>query len=183
MQLIQPLLGDLMFDGIGLAGCVFVLVLIREAWNDWKRARVMRKRRRSQLPYSTGRRRPARSFFREFQGKLVLLVLASVVVLMLVGGRQNPHGDKTSAARPPGTLNPAADNLSSGKDSSRPDGAILTFQTLPPPNGTGGSIANGNSNAIASPLRKQCGRNQPHVESPLIPASAAPEQGCGAEDC
>lgn len=152
MLLIQPLLGDLIFDGVGLAGCGFVLVLMWEAWKDWKRARVMRKRRRSQLPYATGRRRPARSVFGKFRGKLVLLVVASSLALMLVGGRPNPHGDQSAPTTPAGTLNPAAGNLSSGKDSSRLDGVILTFQTLPPPGGTGGSIANGNSNAIASPF-------------------------------
>jgi len=149
LRLIHPLFGDLMFDGVGLLGCVFVLVLMWDAWKDWQRARVMRGRRRNQLPYSTGRRRPARGFFGKSRVKLALLVIVSGVTAMLVGGRQSPHGTKTSPTTPAGTLNPATGNLSSGNDSNRVDEAILTYQTLPPPHGAGGSAANGNSNTIA----------------------------------
>jgi hypothetical protein len=143
-QLIHPLFGDLMFDGVGLLGCVFVLVLMWDAGRDWKRARAMRDWRKTQLPYSTGRRRAARSFFRKYRGRLVLLVMVSAVAAMLMGGRQNPHGDKASPAMKPGT-----GNLPGGNDSNRVDAAILTFQTLPPPGGARGSAANSGSNIIA----------------------------------
>jgi hypothetical protein len=159
LRLMHPLFGDLMFDGAGLLGCVFVLVLMWDAWKDWKQARVRRDRRGSRLPYAAGRRRPARRFFRKSRAGLVLLVIASGVTAMLVGGRQSPHGARTSPTTPAGTLNPAAGNLSSGKDSNRVGESILTYQTLPPPRGAGASVANGNSNAIASPLRKQPNRN------------------------
>ena len=166
MQLIQPLLGDLIFDGVGLAGGAFVLVLMWEAWKDWKRARDMRKRRRSRLPCSTRRRRPAGSVFRIFRGKLVLLVVASGAVLMLVGGRQNPRGGQTAPTTRAGTLKSAADNLSRAEDSSRLDGAILTFQSLPPPGGRGGSIANGNSNVVAAPFGSSPGANPRTLNHP-----------------
>ncbi len=149
LRLIHPLFGDLMFDGVGLLGCVFVLVLMWDAWKDWKRACVMRGRRRNQLPYSTGRRRPPRGFFRKYRTRLALLVIVSGLTAVLVGGRQNPHGNKTSPTTPARTLNPAAGNLSSDNDSNRVDKAILTYQTLPPPHGAGGSAANGISNTIA----------------------------------
>jgi hypothetical protein len=152
LRLLYPFFGDLMFDGAGLLSCVFVLVLMWDAWKDWKRARVMRERRRNQLPYSTGSRRPARGFFRKFRARLILLVIVSGVAVVLVGGRQNPHGDKTSPITPAGTLNPATDNLSRGKDSSRVDGAILMFETLSTPGGTNGSVANGYSNTVTSPF-------------------------------
>ncbi len=151
LQLIQPLFGDLMFDGVGLLGCLFVLVLMWDAWKDWNRAGAMRKRRKRQLPYSTSSRRPARGFFRKSRTKLALLVATSSIAVMLVGGRQNPHGDKASPTTPAATLNSATDNNASGNnDSAHPDEAILTYQTLPPESGAGGSIASGNSNAIAS---------------------------------
>ena len=154
LQLLHPFFGDLMFDGIGLLGCVFVLGLMRDAWKDWKQAGVMRVRRRNRLPDSTGRRRFARGFFRKFRGKLILLVVASSVAVMLVGGRQNPHGGKASPATATGTSNPATDsNPPRGRDSAYSDQAILTYQTLPPPRGAGDSIVNGNSNGIASYFR------------------------------
>ena len=150
LQLIHPFFGDLMFDGIGLLGCVFVLVLMWDAWKDWKRAGVMRDRRRNQLAYSTGSRRPARGFFRKSRARLVLLVIVSGVAVALVGGRQNPHGDRTSQTRPAGTLNPGTGNLSKGTGSAHSDGAILTYQTLLSPGGTGDSMVNGNSNVVTS---------------------------------
>jgi len=87
LRLIHPLFGDLMFDGVGLLGCVFVLVLMGDAWKDWKRACVVRDRRKGRLPYSSGRRRPARGFFRKYRTSLALLVIVSGAVAMLVGGR------------------------------------------------------------------------------------------------
>jgi hypothetical protein len=153
LQLIHPFFGDLMFDGIGLSGGVFVLVLMWDAWKDWKRAGVMRVRRRNRLPYSTGRRRAARGFFRKFRGRLVLLLVASNLAVLLVGGRQNPRGDKTSQTTPAGRLNPVTGNLSQGADSAHSDGVILTYQTLFSPSGTDGSMVNGNSNVVASRFR------------------------------
>ncbi|HKW30789.1 MAG TPA: hypothetical protein VJT54_15765 [Verrucomicrobiae bacterium] len=141
-----------MFDGVGLLGCVFVLVLMWDAWKDWKRACVMRDRRRNQLPYSTGRRRPARGFFGKSRVRLALLVIVSGLTAMLVGGRQIPHGAKIAPSTPAGTLNPAAGKLSSGKDSNRVAEAILTYQTLPPTRGAGGSAVKGGSNVIAPSL-------------------------------
>ena len=149
LRLIHPFFGDLMFDGVGLLGCVFVLVLMWDAWKDWKRARVMRLRRRNQLVYSTGSRRRARGFFRKSWARLVLLVIVSGVAVVLVGGRQNLHGGKTSPITPAGTLNSATNNLSGGRDSGRVDGAILTFETLPSPGAAGRSVARGGSNMIA----------------------------------
>ena len=138
-----------MFDGVGLLSCGLVLVLMWDAWKDWKRARVMRLRRRNQLAYSTGSRRPAKGFFRKSRAALVLLIIVSGVAVVLVGGRQNPHGDKTSPITPAGTLNSATNNLSGGKDSGRVEGAILTFETLPSPGGAGRSVTTGSSNMIA----------------------------------
>ena len=153
LLLIHPFFGDLMFDGVGLLGCGFVLVLMWDAWKDWKRAGAMRKRRKSRLPYSTGSRRPARGFFGKFRGRLALAVIVSAAAVMLVGGGKNPHSDKTSPTTPAGTLNPAThSHPSSGRDPAHPDEAILTYQTLPPESGTGGSMARGNSNAVASPF-------------------------------
>jgi len=43
VQLIHPVFGDVMFDGIGLAGGLFVLFLMWEAWKEW-RCRVRRTR-------------------------------------------------------------------------------------------------------------------------------------------
>jgi len=153
LQLIHPFFGDLMFDGIGLLGCGFVLVLMWDAWKDWKRAGVMRARRRNQLPDSIGRRRSARGFFRKFRGKLVPLAMAAGLAVTLVGGRQGPKSDKTSPTTPAGTLNPATDNQSGGTGSAHSDGDILTYQKLPSPGGTGDKIVNGNSNAAASRFR------------------------------
>lgn len=154
MQLIHPFFGDLMFDGIGLLGCGFVLILIWDAWKDWKRAGVMRLRRRDRLPYTTGRRRSARRFFGKFRGRLVLLAVAASLAVVLVAGRQNPQGNRTSRTTPAGTLNPASDsNLSRGADSAHSDGTILTYQTLPPPGGTGDSSTNKNASAVVSHFR------------------------------
>jgi len=51
MQLICPIFGDLMFDGIGLAGLLFALFLIWEALKEWRirirRARTARERARA----------------------------------------------------------------------------------------------------------------------------------------
>lgn len=149
LRLIHPLFGDLLFDGVGLLGCVFVLVLMGDAWKDWRRARVVRDRRKGRLPYSSGRRRPASGFFRKYRTRLALLVSVSGAAAMLVGGRQNPHGAGTSPTTSARTPNPAAGNLLSGKDSDRIDEAILTYQTLPPSRAPGGSAANGQSNTIA----------------------------------
>lgn len=43
VQLIHPFLGDLMFDGVGLLGCLFVLFLMWEAWKE-RRIRIRRAR-------------------------------------------------------------------------------------------------------------------------------------------
>ena len=43
-QWIQPVLGDMMFDGVGLAGCLFVGFLMWEAWKE-RRIRIRRERR------------------------------------------------------------------------------------------------------------------------------------------
>jgi len=49
-QFFGPVFGDLMFDGIGLAGILFVLFLIWEALREWRirvrRARNARERAR-----------------------------------------------------------------------------------------------------------------------------------------
>jgi len=75
------------------------------------------------------------------------------MAVILAAGRQNPHGDKTSPATTAETVNPATNrNPSRGSDSAHSDEAILTYQTLPLPGGTGGSVANRNSNAIAPPF-------------------------------
>jgi hypothetical protein len=45
-QLLRPLFGDWMFDGIGLCGFLFVLFLIWEALKEWRiRARRARNKR------------------------------------------------------------------------------------------------------------------------------------------
>jgi hypothetical protein len=48
LQLIRPVFGDLVFDGIGLARFLFALFLIWEALKEWRirarRARVARER-------------------------------------------------------------------------------------------------------------------------------------------
>jgi hypothetical protein len=50
LQFIRPVFGDLMFDGIGLAGFLFVLFLTWEALKEWRirirRARSARERSR-----------------------------------------------------------------------------------------------------------------------------------------
>lgn len=46
LHFVRPLFGDLMFDGIGLGGFLFVLFLIWEAFKEWRiRARRARKAR------------------------------------------------------------------------------------------------------------------------------------------
>ena len=51
LQLMRPLFGDLMFDGIGLIGFLFALYLIWEALKEWRirirRARTARERARA----------------------------------------------------------------------------------------------------------------------------------------
>jgi hypothetical protein len=48
LQFIHPVFGDLMFDGIGLAGFLFALFLMWEALKEWRirvrRARTARER-------------------------------------------------------------------------------------------------------------------------------------------
>jgi hypothetical protein len=50
LQFVRPVFGDLMFDGIGLAGCLFALFLMWEALKEWRirarRARAARERAR-----------------------------------------------------------------------------------------------------------------------------------------
>jgi hypothetical protein len=46
LQWIRPVFGDLMFDGIGVAGFLFALFLIWEAFKEWRiRARRARNAR------------------------------------------------------------------------------------------------------------------------------------------
>lgn len=44
LQLIHPFLGDSVMDGVGLAGCLFVLILMWEAWKE-RRIRIRRGKR------------------------------------------------------------------------------------------------------------------------------------------
>ncbi len=41
---VRPFFGDLMFNAIGVAGCLFVLFLIWEGWNE-RRCRIRRQKR------------------------------------------------------------------------------------------------------------------------------------------